>query len=111
MDGAIKKLGFSQSMQKICKKYTLVLPALVTSRVTRTGKTHFVCLVMSQGQVKPEYTFCIFFAYFGKIQVFLGQADSPNSTIIFPHIRPAGITFLIVFYSKVTVNKAKGHST
>ena len=30
---------------------------------------------------------------------------------VFPHIRPAGIIFLIVYYSKVTVHKAKGHST
>ena len=30
---------------------------------------------------------------------------------VFPHIRPAGTIFSFHFYSKVTVHKAKGHST
>ena len=30
---------------------------------------------------------------------------------VFPHIRPTGIIFLIVFYSKGTVHKTKGHRT
>ena len=34
-----------------------------------------------------------------------------NMNTVFPHIRPAAIIFSIVFYLKVTVHKAEGHST
>ena len=42
--------------------------------------------------------------------IFLTKSSLFKHTV-FPHIRPAGTIFSFHFYSKVTVHKAKGHST